>query len=75
MFALGLCQSFKFILDSSERKELIKAPVTTNEPLARINIKLGDRVLKTVPLYAVADVAEKKSKLSDIYKTFKQIIE
>lgn len=58
-----------------ERKELIKAPVTTNEPLARINIKLGDRVLKTVPLYAVADVAEKKSKLSDIYKTFKQIIE
>ena len=43
-----------------ERKELIKAPVTTNEPLARINIKLGDRVLKTVPLYAVADVAEKK---------------
>ena len=58
-----------------ERKELIKAPVTTNEPLARINIRLGDRVLKTVPLYAVADVAEKKSKLSDIYKTFKQIIE
>ena len=58
-----------------ERKELIKAPITTNEPLARINIKLGDRVLKTVPLYAVADVAEKKSKLSDIYKTFKQIIE
>ena len=58
-----------------ERKELIKAPVTTNEPLARINIKLGDRVLKTVLLYAVADVAEKKSKLSDIYKTFKQIIE
>ena len=57
-----------------ERKELIKAPVTTNEPLARINIKLGDRVLKTVPLYAVADVAEKKSKLSDIYKTFKQIM-
>lgn len=58
-----------------ERKELIKAPVTTNEPLARINIRLGDMVLKTVPLYAVADVAEKKSKLSDIYKTFKQIIE
>ena len=58
-----------------ERKELIKAPVTTNEPLARINIRPGDRVLKTVPLYAVADVAEKKSKLSDIYKTFKQIIE
>lgn len=58
-----------------ERKELIKAPVTTTEPLARINIRLGDRVLKTVPLYAVADVAEKKSKLSDIYKTFKQIIE
>lgn len=44
-----------------ERKELIKAPVTTNEPLARINIKLGDRVLKTVPLYAVADVAEKRA--------------
>ena len=44
-----------------ERKELIKAPVTTNEPLARINIRLGDRVLKTVPLYAVADVAEKRA--------------
>lgn len=44
-----------------EKKELIKAPVTTNEPLARINIRLGDRVLKTVPLYAVADVAEKRA--------------
>lgn len=58
-----------------ERKELIKAPISVNESLARVNIRLGDRTLKSVALYPIADIAEKKSALGRIYRVFKHFLE
>ena len=54
-----------------ERKELIKAPVFTNVSVARVNICLDGRVLKSVALYPMSNVEEKKTALSRIYRAFK----
>lgn len=58
-----------------ERKELIKAPISRNEILARANINLGTRTLKSVPLYPITEVGEKKGTLSGIYKSFRYLID